>query len=136
LKWNSDHGSAEANYWSDVALQEAYPSQVGKLDFYNVHFYDWMVNPSWGYDPCRGNVSYWGMDKPVVIAELPPTSSYYSASVMMNCALSGGFVGDMFWAYNDPAFAYAVALPSLQAFAHNYDSIASFGAVVTWLRRV
>jgi len=106
------------------------------LDFYNVHFYDWMVNPSWGYDPCRANVSYWGIDKTVVVAELHPTSSYYSALTMMNCALSGGFIGDMFWAYNDPAFAYGAALPSLQSFAHNYEDIASFAAVVSWLGSV
>jgi hypothetical protein len=136
LKWNSDHGTAEANYWSDAALQTAYPSQVGKLDFYNVHFYDWMVNPSWGYDPCRANVSYWGMDKPVVVAELPPTSSYYSTTTMMNCALKNGFMGDMFWAYNDPAFPYTAALPSLQAFARNYSDIASFSALVSWLSRI
>lgn len=136
MKWNSDHGTAEANYWSDVALQKAYPSQVGKLDFYNVHFYDWMVNPSWGYDPCRENVSYWGLDKPVVVAELPPTSTYYSAAAMMNCALTNGFMGDMFWAYNDPSFPYTAALPALQDFARNHGDISSFNALVAWLTRL
>ena len=37
-----------------------------------MHFYDWMVNPSWGYDPMRKNTSYWGItDKLTVVAELP-----------------------------------------------------------------
>jgi hypothetical protein len=30
------HG--EASYWNDASLRTAYPSTVGVLDFYNVHY--------------------------------------------------------------------------------------------------
>lgn len=59
-----------------------------------------MHDPVWGYDPCREDVSYWGLDKPTIVAELPADSIYYTSSEMIECAFNNGFYGDMFWAYN------------------------------------
>merc|ERR1712137_536945 len=134
LKWNAEGGSAEDNYWSDAALQGAYPSQSGHLDFYNVHYYDWMHNDNYGYDPCRENTTYWKLDKPVVVGELPPTSKFYTSDELMHCAFANGFSGDIFWAYNDPAFDYQQALPSLRSFAVQHSEISSFVAIVSWLK--
>jgi len=53
---------------------------------------------SWGYDPCREPASYWGLDKPTVVGELPATSAHYSASDMLSCSYDGGFGGDLYWA--------------------------------------
>ena len=36
LKFSSMRG--EASYWNDASLHAAYPSSVGSLDFYNVHY--------------------------------------------------------------------------------------------------
>ena len=47
LKWNSDAGSAAGNFWSDQALMNAYASSKAYLDLYNIHYYDWMYDPSW-----------------------------------------------------------------------------------------
>ena len=55
------------NFWSDAALGAASGDPEGRLDLYNVHYYDWMHDDSWGYDPCRKPVSYWGLDKPTVV---------------------------------------------------------------------
>jgi hypothetical protein len=59
-----------------------------------------MYDAGWGYDPCREDVSYWGLDKPTVVAELPADSAHYTATQMIDCAYANGFYGDMFWAYN------------------------------------
>jgi hypothetical protein len=137
LKWNSDAvPPAEGNYWSDAALKAAYPSTRGVLDFYNVHYYDWMYNADWGYDPCRKNASFWKLDKPTVVAELPPTSQHYSTDAMLQCAFENGFIGDMFWAYNDPAFNYRAALTPLQNFARGHAAVSSYDAIVAWLKTI
>jgi hypothetical protein len=58
LKWNSNTmPPAEGNWWSDAALQAAFPSSDAYLDFYQVHYYDWMYNPSWGYALRRTRLS-------------------------------------------------------------------------------
>jgi hypothetical protein len=136
LKWNSDAvPPAEANYWSDRALRAAYNNNPNAtLDFYNVHYYDWMYNPDWGYDPCRKNASFWKLDKPTVVAELPPTSAHYTTPQMMSGAFDNGFIGDMFWAYNDHSFNYAAALPALKAFAQQHAAVSNYDAIVAWLK--
>ena len=87
LKWNSPAGppagSAVANYWSDAALKNATGGVSGAfLDHYQIHYYDWMFNAQWGYDPCRTNASveYWQLDKPTIVGELPARSKHYNAA--------------------------------------------------------
>lgn len=50
LKWSTTKpGGGQANFWDDDALKAAYPmGKKGTLDFYNVHYYDWMYNKDWG----------------------------------------------------------------------------------------
>jgi len=137
LKWNSAKvGPAIGNWWNDTSLIEANPthSPNGTLDFYNVHYYDWMYNPTWGFDPCRENASYWELDKPTVIAELPPTSDHYSTDQMMACAFNNGFYGDMFWAYNDDKFPWKDALPALNNFSNQHPSATTYTALKSWLQ--
>ena len=136
LKWDATGGSALGNWWNDSALAAATSGKLGKratLDHYQVHYYDWMFNPSWGYDPCRESTSYWALDKPTVVGELPAASEHYSASAMMACAEKNGFMGDMFWAYNDPGLPLAPALPALRAFAKAHGATASYSALSAWL---
>lgn len=138
LKWSTDRpGGGQANFWNDASLEAAYASPTGKLDFYNVHYYDWMYSPDWGYDPCRSGAtpSYWGIDdKAVVVGELPTTSAHYNAEGMLECALDNGFAGDMFWAVNDPSFPFAPALAALSGFSAAHASRTSYPALLTWLR--
>lgn len=67
LKWNSDVLPAEGNFWKDSALQKAYPDKLAKLDIYQVHYYDWMY--PWGYSPFAKDISYWKLDKLVLVGE-------------------------------------------------------------------
>lgn len=138
LKWSTARpGGGQANFWSDTALAAAYSSPIGKLDFYNVHYYDWMYSPDWGYDPCRSGATpaYWGIDdKAVVIGELPSTSAHYSATGMLQCAIKNGFAGDLFWAINDPSFDFAPALAALARFSAAHPSQTSYPVLLSWLR--
>ena len=135
LKWSTAlPGGGQAMYWNDTALRSAHASTLGVLDFYNVHYYDWMYSPSYGYDMCRVPLSHWGVDKPTVVAELPATSSHYTAAQMLNCSLEHGFAGDLFWALNDPAFPLAPALTALKAFVAAHPKETTFAALVAWLK--
>lgn len=135
LKWNAAGGSGTGNLWGDEALQVASGSATARLDHYQVHYYDWMYDPDWGYDPCRKPVSYWQLDKPVVVGELPANSMKYTTAAMMDCALSNGFAGDMFWAFNDPAFPIEPAADALRAFRSAHADIASYEALRSWLAK-
>jgi len=137
LKWSTSlPGGGQANFWNDTALRAAYPSAEATLDLYNVHFYDWMYNPQWGYDPCRKPASYWGVDKQMVVAELPATSSHYTTSQMLQCAFEGGFAGDLFWAINDASFPIGEAYIALRNFTLKHADATSFLALQKWLRQL
>jgi len=52
LKWDSAKvPPAVGNWWNDSQIQAQFDDPDAHLDFYQVHYYDWMYNPSWGYDP-------------------------------------------------------------------------------------
>jgi len=92
-----------------------------------------MHDDSWGYDPCREPTSYWALDKPTVVGELPATSDYYTAEQMIACAEKNGFAGDLFWAYNDGDFPVDTALAPLASYAAAHADVASFAALVAYL---
>lgn len=100
LKWDSTAPYASAQYWSDKALKEAYPSDLGTLDLYNVHFWNWMERAD-GFSPCQADASYWELDKPVVFGEFPDHTHGATTREIMRCLYENGFAGGMFWAYND-----------------------------------
>jgi len=105
------------------------------LDFYNVHYYDWMYNPTWGYDPCREHVGYWGLDKPTVVAELPATSTHYTAAAMLDCAYVNGFAGDLYWAYKpSPQFPIAPAYAALANFSAAHPALTAHSTLLIWLQ--
>lgn len=106
LKWSSHAQEADASYWDDDALKKAYSSNNGTLDFYNVHYYDWMFNPTYGYDPMRANTAHWQLDKPTVVAEMVSKSSHYSVADVLSKSTNNGFMGVLFWGYNDPDVAH------------------------------
>merc|ERR1712023_593750 len=94
LKWSSFASESESSFWDDASLQSAYPSASGRdgtMDFYNVHYYDWMHNADWGYDPMRADVAHWKLDKPTVVAEIPPKSDFYSVQQMLDTSTNNGF---------------------------------------------
>jgi len=134
LKWNSAAvPPAEANYWSDAGLNSAYPSATGKLDFYQIHYYDWMHSDDWGYDPCRKDTTFWKLDKPTVVGELPSTGgNFYSPIQIMNCSYNNGFIGTQFWSYNSD-WPWTSAQPALNAFYNAHATVSSYQTLVNWL---
>ena len=55
------------NYYSDQELIRAGGDPLGKLDFYQVHYY-----PRWygeAHSPFHHPAEYWGLDKPILIGE-------------------------------------------------------------------
>jgi hypothetical protein len=102
LKWNSDVSPAIANWWSDQALQSAYPDKDAYLDFYQIHYYDWM-HPH--YDPFNlaTPYEYWKLDKPCLIGEQPGSlvrDTIHSNDEKVENAYKNHFAGHMFWSYN------------------------------------
>jgi len=137
LKWDSAAvPPAVGNWWNDAALKAAYSSTKGIMDFYQVHYYDWMHDPSWGYDPCRENTDYWKLDKWTVVGELPSDAgTYYTPDQFMNCSYTNGFIGTMYWAYNAD-WPLTSALPALNNFYAAHTSISTYTAIINWLKTI
>jgi hypothetical protein len=54
------------NYYTDARLIAAGGDRQGVLDFYTVHYYDWGFTQ---ISPFHHHAKFWGLDKPLVIAE-------------------------------------------------------------------
>ncbi len=97
LRYNSDVSPAAANYWKNTALQAAYNSPEAYLDFYQIHYYDWMLNDGNNWAPYNRPVSYWGLDKPVLIGETGNTG-HYNYQQQFDLGYANGYAGVMVWA--------------------------------------
>merc|ERR1712039_582416 len=62
---------------------------------------------------------------------IPPKSDYYSVQQMLSNSTSNGFMGALFWAYNDPSFDVSPALAPLKAYASQHG--ATYKAILDWL---
>ena len=104
LRWNSDVFSVTtpcvANYWKDQAIQAAYNKPLAHLDFYEIHYYDWM-NGVINFDPYQSccTASYWGLDKPCLIGESQGNSTKHTPTTMLYNAFTGNYAGVLFWSY-------------------------------------
>ncbi len=130
LKWNSDVNPAEDNWWKDDVLQAAYADTGAYLDFYQVHYYDWMVGSGWAYDPFQPdrNVSYWALDRPVLVGESPAaTDGRYTIAQQLQNAYNNDYAGVMFWSYNsDWAGNWSICKAQLKAFRDAHPDIIDF----------
>lgn len=116
LKYNSDRSPSVGNYWKDSALQAVYNSSDAHLDFYQIHYYDWMYSSGW--DPFRLDrpVSYWNLDKPVLVGEFygyDDTNRNRTLPQMFNNAYTNGYIGHMPWTYDSN---WATSKDPLKAF--------------------
>lgn len=103
IRWNSDVSPSVGNWWSDASLQKQLPHSLAYLDFYQVHYYDYM-HPSQS-DPFSldRDCKSWAYDKPVIIGECPASderSNIYTTDEMIENAKTNGYAGVMFWSYN------------------------------------
>lgn len=88
------------NYYSDSELVAAGGDSLGKLDFYQVHYYDPLgVERS----PFDHPASYWKLDKPIVIGEFPAKGigapSNFTPLQAYNYLYDNGYAGALSWTY-------------------------------------
>lgn len=131
LKWNSTKiGPAEAHYWSDSSFADAYNKPGSKIDFYQIHYYDWMFNPDWGYDPFQATKTpaYWNLDKPALIGENPGVEGKYTLKQMIDNAYANGYAGIMPWSYDsvDNFGSWNMCKNELKVFHDKHASMIDF----------
>ena len=105
VKWNSD--VFDGNYWSDAALQSVVNDPEAFLDFYQLHYYDWM-HPWFGApNHDRSVADYQLTDRPVVVGEMPIDPIHFGGDgVSMTLAesyefmLAAGYQGHYPWSSN------------------------------------
>lgn len=122
FKWNSTAPGTKGNYYSDQALQAAAGGDpLARLDFYQIHYYSWMRGQGWTYSPWDKRMDFWGLDKPVVIGELPAKgqAGYLDPVQMHVRSVDSGYAGVMSWAFldnrTDKEGAWADAKPGIEA---------------------
>lgn len=122
LKWCGTAPGTKGNYYSDQALQAAAGGDpLARLDFYQVHYYSWMRGNGYTYSPWDKGMAHWGLDKPVVIGELPAKgeTGYLDAVQMHVRSVDSGYAGVMSWAFldnrSDKEGAWAEAKPGIAA---------------------
>jgi hypothetical protein len=131
LKWCSSlQPPAEAHYWCDSSFQAVYKKPLAFLDFYEIHYYDWMFNADWGYDPFQAGKTpaYWKLDKPTLIGESPGQAGQYTIRQMVDSAFAHGYAGIMPWSYNanDGIGTWDACKSELKAFHDAHASLVDF----------
>ncbi|MEL6256365.1 MAG: cellulase family glycosylhydrolase [Bacteroidota bacterium] len=101
LMWNANlRDNPNKDFlWSDEALQNAHDDPLAYLDFYQIHFFDWMKEWGKNYDPFLKAASWYHSDKPVLIGETPVVSEHYEPEEMLKYAFQNGYMGTMLWSY-------------------------------------
>ncbi|HUI93928.1 MAG TPA: cellulase family glycosylhydrolase [Chitinivibrionales bacterium] len=134
LKWCSPRvGPAVLNMWSDSALKAACANDAkSTLDFYEIHYYDWMNNTDWGYDPFQlspaKTPAWWQLDKPVLVGECPAEDGIYTVSQMIANCFTNGYCGIMPWSYNanDGAGTWDSVKNQLKAFRDAHPGMVDY----------
>jgi hypothetical protein len=80
------------NFYTDERLIAAGGEVDGTLDFYTVHHYDWLDK-----SPFSHHCSYWGWDKPVVLAEFFPLCKNCGPFSNYEYLYQSGFAGALGW---------------------------------------
>ncbi len=91
----------DQNYYSDSALTAVGGDPDGTMDFYMVHYYEWAGTTR---SPFSHPASYWGLDKPLVIAEFPAKGlsavvGKLTPAQCWNYLFDNGYAGAMGWTY-------------------------------------
>lgn len=109
------------NYYSDAALRAAGGKPKGTLDFYEVHYY--ASNGFWNscyYFP----VSYWGLDKKVVIGEFyAADTDFVAKDQTCQRIFDNGYAGAWAWAYGSDQPWPSMQTPMQNLYAAHADAI-------------
>lgn len=119
IKYNSDKGNCSGNIISDE-IMKSYGGDNACLDFYSVHYYDWM-KPNWG-SAFEASPADYGLDmsKPVFLGEIgteTPLKDVYQSCYDL------GWNGVMMWMSNNGA-EHADNWADLEAAAKNMEETA------------
>jgi hypothetical protein len=112
--------SGKSNWYSDTALRSAGGRQNGTLNFYEVHYYDANESQPAGtaLSPFAHPVTYWGLDKRLVIGEFfARTTDGVQTNDLFTNLYNSGYNGAWAWQYNDGDAA--VRWPSMQTAIQN-----------------
>jgi hypothetical protein len=100
--WDMQAGTdvdGHTNYYRDDRLIAAGGDADGTLDFYCIHYYDWAGT---AHSPFLHDASYWGLDKPLVIAEFyPDCASTYCTGTPYETLYQRGYAGSLGWSWTD-----------------------------------
>jgi hypothetical protein len=108
------------NLWSDSALTSAGSKANGVLDFYEVHYYNTYSGAS-ANSPFLHPVTYWGLDKNVVIGEFwTDTTDGVAASDLYTNLYGSSYSGAWAWQYANvdnpgPSDGASTIWPAMQA---------------------
>jgi len=125
LKWNSTAQNCIYNNWNDSALKSAANDTLAFLDFYQIHYYNWMYPDFDPFDLTKP-VSFWKLDKPVLVGETPGKDIRHPSKMMLDNAYKNKLAGVMFWsiAANDGVSTFSDFKVSLSDFRlEHIDSI-------------
>jgi len=88
------------NYYSDEELIDAGGDEDGTLDFYMVHYYDWGGTE---ISPFHHPVSYWELDKPLVIGEFSANGPYedIDSEEAYRYLYDNGYAGALSWTWTN-----------------------------------
>ncbi|HOQ04766.1 MAG TPA: CBM35 domain-containing protein [Anaerohalosphaeraceae bacterium] len=98
--WDMQAGTdvdGHTNYYTDARLIAAGGDADGTLDFYCIHYYDWAGA---AHSPFLHPASYWGLDKPLVIAEFYPNCTYCTGQ-SYETLYQNGYAGALAWSWTD-----------------------------------
>ena len=118
LKWSCNQGDGCAGNWWGAS----------GIDFYEVHYYDWMVSGDSKFDPYTFGPDYWGLDKGLMVGEAPGSSKVKifgshtcSESMLYDIAAKvWGYVGNAAWADKDSSFDYSAIAQGLHCMEHGW----------------
>ncbi len=96
----TDVGAGNFNYYRDDRLIAAGGDPDGTLDFYTVHYYDWAGTQR---SPFNRPASYWGLTKPLVVAEFypGPPDCINCGSNPYQTLYNLGYAGALAWSWTD-----------------------------------
>ncbi len=89
----SDRG--DHNFYSDSSLYNVGGDVDGYLDFYQVHYYDFPLNPF------EHHYDYWNLDKPLLIGEFHPSCEECGEFSNYKTLIDSGYAGAMGWMWLD-----------------------------------
>ncbi len=127
------------NYYSDGRLVASGGDADGKLDFYCVHYYDWGGT---AISPFAHPLSYWSLDKPVVIAEFALNNSFpgLTKDSLYEVLFLNQYAGALAWSWTDINLSsHADMLSSMLRIKTKYPSAVTVevpaGAILSFASR-